>query len=103
MKIVIDIPDGMYEAYKDRPPMFGDEGLDSICKAIANGTPLPKGHGDLIDRTQALRTDCFGDGHSGLRAFHEYADYAKMRKYLKNIDVIIPADVEESEYNDIVE
>ena len=23
--------------------------------AIANGTPLPKGHGDLIDRTQALQ------------------------------------------------
>lgn len=39
MKIVIDIPEGLFEAYKGRPPRLGDEGMDMIAQAIANGTP----------------------------------------------------------------
>lgn len=49
MKIVIDIPEELYEAYKDRPPMLGDVGMDMIAQSIANGTPLPKGHGRIKD------------------------------------------------------
>ena len=49
MKIVIDIPEELYEAYKGRPPMLGDEGMDMIAQAIANGTPLPEIHGRLGD------------------------------------------------------
>lgn len=48
MKIVIDIPEERYEFIK---------GLDNTCydihTAIAQGIPLPKGHGDLIDRDKA--------------------------------------------------
>lgn len=48
MKIVIDIPEERYEFIK---------GLDNTCydihTAIAQGIPLPKGHGDLIDRDVA--------------------------------------------------
>ena len=40
---------------------------------------------DVISRQMALRTDCFGDGHDGLRAFHVYEDYLKMRKYLESL------------------
>lgn len=40
---------------------------------------------DLISRKEALRTDCFGDGHDGLRAFHYYEDYSKMRRYLESL------------------
>lgn len=39
--------------------------------------------GDMISRQAALRTDCFGDGHDGLRAFHVYEDYKKMRDYIE--------------------
>lgn len=39
MKIVIDVPEELYEAYKGRPPMLGDEGMDMIARAIANGIP----------------------------------------------------------------
>lgn len=53
MKIVIDIPEELYVAYKGRPPMLGDAGMDMIAQAIANGIPLPKGYGDLIDRNVA--------------------------------------------------
>ena len=45
MKELIDIPKELYEAYKGRPPMLGDVGMDDIAQAIANGTPLSKGEG----------------------------------------------------------
>jgi len=45
MKIVIDIPEEMYiNAKKDTLC-----GTDILVSAIKNGTPLPKGHGRLID------------------------------------------------------
>ena len=48
MQIVIDIPEAEYDL------IVNDEacGLNFLTKAIANGTPLPKGHGDLIDRNE---------------------------------------------------
>ena len=49
IELVIKIPEELYEAYKDRPPMLGDAGIDMIAQSIANGVPLPKGHGRLID------------------------------------------------------
>lgn len=49
MEIVIKIPKELYEAYKGRPPMLGDAGMDMIAKSIANGTPLPEHHGRIID------------------------------------------------------
>ena len=39
MKLIIDIDEELYEAYKGRPPRLGDEGMDMIAQAIANGTP----------------------------------------------------------------
>ena len=45
MKIVIDIPEEMHKAIVDG--MWC--GNHTIGKAIANGIPLPKGHGRLID------------------------------------------------------
>lgn len=94
IELVIKIPEDEYRwIIKSDKTVFADiASKECMLHAIKNGTPLPKGHGDLVDRSQALRTDCFGDGHDGLRAFHEYADYAKMRKYLQNIPAIIPAE-----------
>lgn len=51
IELVIKISEELYQAYKGRPPMLGDAGMDMIAQAIANGTPLPKGHGDLVDRS----------------------------------------------------
>lgn len=50
MKIVIDIPQELYEAYKGRPPRLGDEGMDSIAQSIANGIPYE----DKIEEVIAL-------------------------------------------------
>lgn len=48
MKIVIDIPEELYKNVIERTKT-GYVGSD-VWIAVANGTPLPKGHGDLIDR-----------------------------------------------------
>ena len=49
MQIVIDIPEDVYKDiqsldWKNTGRLFSEE-----WKAIHNGTPLPKGHGRLID------------------------------------------------------
>lgn len=57
MKIVIDISEEQYEIIKElakKQNSFCPE-ADSAEKIIANGIPLPKGHGDLIDRTEVIK------------------------------------------------
>lgn len=48
MQIVIDIPEDMYYAIEHRYWSVVNETMLLSC--VANGTPLPKGHGDLIDK-----------------------------------------------------
>lgn len=52
MKIVIDIEEAIYKEcipYKDAPIISNLANYNSeIVHAVANGTPLPKGHGRLI-------------------------------------------------------
>lgn len=50
IELVIKIPEEEYDL------IVNDEacGLNILTRAIANGTPLPKRHGDLIDRNDLL-------------------------------------------------
>lgn len=52
MQIVIEIPEKIYSyittQWRDVPK--NDSPISIICNAIIDGTPLPKGHGDLVDR-----------------------------------------------------
>jgi len=47
MQIVIDMPEGTFESVK----RYYEQNQDcyALCAYVANGTPLPKGHGRLID------------------------------------------------------
>ena len=55
MKLIIDIPEEEYEKIKTcTSPMVWTEHL------IKNGTPLPKGHGRLIDADNAISKICGG-------------------------------------------
>lgn len=57
MKIVIDIDEHIYEqVMADSEVYVLDNEVDRILieNAIYEGTPLPKGHGDLIDRNELL-------------------------------------------------
>lgn len=52
MQIVIDIDEKMYEDCKTRNTLHYS--LYNFSSMIANGTPLPKGHGKIIDVTDLL-------------------------------------------------
>ena len=47
MQIVIDIPEEAYKLLKNEGVDW--LGADHILNAVANGTPLPEGHGNIID------------------------------------------------------
>ena len=49
MKLVIEIDDDTYKQAKLICGFFGNVGGYKAINAIANGTPLPKNHGRLID------------------------------------------------------
>lgn len=59
MKLVIDIPKWKYKSIcegVEASKRCGVVGIaPDIHEAIYNGTPLPKGHGDLIDKKVAYR------------------------------------------------
>ena len=69
MKIVIDIPEEDFEKVK-----CGRGAVSMMRKAIIHGTPLPKGHGRLID-ADALYDEYvkepeeFNGGHSLMALF----------------------------------
>ena len=48
MQMVIDIPDDIYVGLFDVREITGGE-CAWLLSAVKNGTPLPKGHGDLKD------------------------------------------------------
>ena len=52
MKIVIDIPEEKYKSICDHYYFMHE---NEIMFAIKNGTPLPKGHRELFDKTEILR------------------------------------------------
>ena len=81
MKIIIDIPEKTYEQLK----FLNKQGFGTVIdEAVANGTPLPKGHGDLIDR-KVLMENAYTKG------FCSWYDEIKMA------DTIIEADTESEE------
>ena len=58
MKLVIDIDEKIYRDLQNRglTGMLTAKECECMNEAIYNGTPLPKGHGDLIDRDELLNT-----------------------------------------------
>jgi hypothetical protein len=67
MKIVIDIDDDRYEKIINNEVYAP---LD-ICVALYNGTPLPKHHGDLIDRNSLELDSDWSDYYDGFSAYSE--------------------------------
>ena len=56
MQIVIDIPNEYYEDIKEHGGLYGYcSGLVIASEVVSNGTPLPKGHGRLIDADATLK------------------------------------------------
>lgn len=104
MQLVVEIDEKKYASIKK----CLDSGmeLDAWQKAVANGIPLPKGHGRLIDEDAikkyiedgAICHKCVGNGW-GCEVdctFPDSVDY-KMEKMLKEQETIIEADKEGAE------
>lgn len=52
MEIVINISNALYNRILDK--VYSKADLQHVCGAIVYGTPLPKGHGRLIDADNTL-------------------------------------------------
>lgn len=80
MKIVINIPEEIYSyvntQWKDIPK--NDSPISIICNAVIDGVPLPKGHGDLVDR------DAINDRFYNI--WKELESYSNKPTYKKLLD-----------------
>ena len=84
MQIVIDIPEEIYSRILERNRIHTFDN-ETVCDTIKNGTPLPKGHGKLVDLDQMCED--YWDGNYMEIHFND----------LDNIKTIIEADKAESE------
>lgn len=78
MQIVIDIPKEMWEQVQDGYVPLG------ISRYLKNGTPLPKGHGRLIDADEIQFENT---------EFDTYGDYSIAFDAIDEAETIIEADV----------
>lgn len=93
MQIVIDIPEEQYITLnaKSQEEVLTVIDVSLLIKAIKNGTPLPKGHGDLIDRSK-LVPDCYElEIHDGDDWRNEYCGVSLMQ-IEQYTEVIVKAD-----------
>ena len=65
MQIVIEMDDEEYQKIMDKEPLYPSDASACIT-AIRDGTPLPKGHGRLIDgdKLDKERIDYIVDGYA---------------------------------------
>ena len=104
-KILVEIPDDLYNEIK-QTQMFisgmrsGKTLLYTLMSSVANGIPLPKGHGDLIDRSMIYKAipaeedNCTGMGMTfeEMDAYNEGID--AMYSLVRGAKPIIEADKE---------
>ena len=95
MQIVIDIPDILME-YIVKGRDLSEEQNDEMAYAIADGTPLPKGHGRLIDADAMFKDICNSIEEMtniGIVVGRQYL-WEKINDAIYNAPTIIKADTE---------
>ena len=97
MRLVIDIPDGYETKYKSINN--GSIAARVILNCVANGTPLPKGHGRLIDADElkTLSYEVFVDTDNPNRADGLSACNGLVEDDIELAPTIIEADKEGSD------
>lgn len=92
MKIIIDIPDEDYNVILENANFYIAKhwGLPTVWSAIASGTPLPKGHEDLIDRDE-------------LKISYETSLKQALRNNDKGIDLSKAADIPCERFNQFID
>lgn len=88
MKLIIDIPERIYKINQNRTLNITDSRILEV--AVRDGTPLPKGHGRLIDADKLqVELEC------GIRAenYEEgYEKYAHINDMDDCVDAVVYAD-----------
>lgn len=104
MKIVIEIDDARFKDIRRIACVqLENYRFKTVEQIIANGTPLPKGHGDLIDRSKIYKAipaeedNCTGVGMTldEMDAYNDGID--AMYSLVHGAPTIIEADKAESE------
>lgn len=88
VELVIKIPEKTYKDIQSLDWKNGEKWYSEEWKAIHNGTPLPKGHGRLIDADEIQFEN---------NEFDTYNDYSKAFDAIDYAPTIIEADKAESE------
>lgn len=68
MKLIIDIDENLCSYILKKDSVYFPDDGGELFEAVKNGTPLPKGHGDLIDRDvarEAMMFEMSGTGYQG--------------------------------------
>ena len=102
MQIVIKIDKEDYERLREYKEAPFCSLTSRVYEAIANGTPLPEGHGDLIDVNRKITVPTYDEQYEEWEektltvreALNRWSDEGVTVK-----DVVIPADTVESEEN----
>jgi hypothetical protein len=84
MKLIIDIPEKNF--IKDDLIRFFGCYSQKLDEVIRNGTPLPKGHGRILDEKDILDTENNDGG---------WYDLVDMPEYIAGVKAIIEADKEQ--------
>lgn len=93
MELVIEIPEVFYEALRKTDRILsgqrsGKTLMSVIYNAVAKGTPLPKGHGRLID------ADALEECKEVMNTTMGESKYAIRMEDIRNAPTIIEADKE---------
>ena len=97
MKLIIDIPKDIVESAKSNPNYYPTYHFEKIWRAIANGTPLPKGH-RFIDADEILNHAFIEESEEGDIFAKKY--YCIRKEIMDNALVLfdtLEADTAESE------
>lgn len=91
MQIVINIDENLYTRLFDNGVDNYDDAVD-MAKAIRKGTPLPKGHGRLIDADSMKRIDAIQRG--------DFNSIESIRAWIDIMPTVIEADKEAEDETD---
>lgn len=83
MKLIIDIPDELKTEVHNHGLFLCPNDKTALVNAIKHGTPLPKGHGRLIDADEIQFEN---------NEFDTYSDYSRAFDAIDGADTIIEAD-----------
>lgn len=96
MKIVIDIPEEVKTKIDENLNACDLDIYDCVVVAVKNGTPLPKGHGRLIDGDKLANDDRVCEGYSCTECPFEIFRHhsCRLMNFIKDYPTIIARDGE---------